>query len=263
MGGRRPYTTQLGAGLGMIPETIDLFRLWREGDTATRLREKAVATGVFSRATARRARNIVMEMFAPRYLANGGASASHLKRLVESSVPANDLAQLFFLYTARAQVIFADFVTEVYWARYSAGAVRLGRIDAEAYIHRALDSGWMQKPWSESMIKRVAGYLVGCCADFGLLGDVRSSDRPIQRFVIRPTVALYLTHDLHFSGLTDFALTRHADWRLFGLDAQEAVSQIKGLATDGHLIVQATADLVHIAWKYRSMEDCIDAIAQR
>lgn len=263
MGASRQYTTQLGAGLGMIQETVDLLRLWQTGDTPKRLCEKAIAIGVFSRATARRARNIVMEMFAPRFLADGGKSTAHLKRLVESNIATDELAQLFFLYTARAQTIFADFVTEVYWPRYSAGAVQIGRADAEAYIHDALDSGWMQNRWSESMIERVAGYLVGCCADFGLLSDTRRSQRAIKRFAIRPTVALYLTHDLHFSGLTDFGLTRHADWRLFGLEAHEVITRIKNLAHDGHLIVQATADLVEIAWKYRSMEDCINAIAKR
>jgi hypothetical protein len=263
MGESRPYTTQLGAGLGMIQETFDLLRLWQPGDTPKQLCDKTIGTGVFSRATARRARNIVIEMFAPRFLADGGKSAAYLKCLVESNIAADDLTQLFFLYTARAQLIFADFVIDVYWPRYSAGATRLGRVDAETFIYRALDNGRMQKRWAESMIKRVAGYLLGCCADFGLLSDAGTSERAIKRFSIRPKVALYLTHDLHFSGLTDFALTRHSNWRLFGFEAQEVVNQIKGLAHDGHLIVQSAADLVHIAWKYRCMEECIHAIAQR
>lgn len=263
MGESRQYTTQLGAGLGMIQETYDLLRLWEPGDMPKQLSDKAIRTGVFSRATARRARNIVIEMFAPRFLADSGKSAAYLKCLIEPNIPADDLTQLFFLYTARAQLIFADFVTDIYWPRYNAGATRLGRVDAETFIHRALDNGRMQKRWTESMIRRVSGYLLGCCADFGLLSELGTSERAIKRFSIRANVALYLAHDLHFSGLTDFALTRHSDWRLFGFEAHEVVNQIKELAHDGHLIVQAAADLVHIAWKYRSMEECINAIAQR
>jgi len=263
VGENRQYTTQLGAGLGMIQETLDLLRLWQPGEAPKQLCARAIREGVFSRATARRARNIVMEMFAPRFLADGGKSAAYLKRLVESNIPLDDLTQLFFLYTARAQPIFADFVRDIYWSRYGAGATYLGRGDAEAFIRRALDNGRMQRRWTESMVERVAGYLVGCCADFGLLSGARRSERSIRRFSIRPKVALYLVHDLHFSGLTDFAITRHADWRLFGFEAHEVVNQIKGLAQDGHLIVQATADLVHIAWKYRSMKECIDAITER
>jgi bacteriophage exclusion system BrxA-like protein len=263
MGESRQYTTQLGAGLGMIQETFDLLRLWQPGDTPKQLSDKAIRTGAFSRATARRTRNIVIEMFAPRFLPEGGKGAAYLKRLIESNIPAEDLTQLLFLYTARAQLVFADFVTDVYWPRYRTGATCLGRAEAETFIHRALDSGWMQKRWAESMVKRVAGYLIGCCVDFGLLSDRGRSARAMKHFSIRPRVALYLAHDLHFSGLTDFGLTRHSQWRLFGFDPQEVVNQIKELAHDGHLIVQAAADLVHIAWRYRSMEECNDAIAQR
>jgi hypothetical protein len=98
-----------------------------------------------------------MEMFAPRFLADCGKSAAYLKCLVESNIPLGDLTQLFFLYTARAQPIFADFVRDIYWSRYGAGATYLGRGDAEAFIRRALDNGRMQRRWTESMVERVAG----------------------------------------------------------------------------------------------------------
>src|SRR5271166_2828955 len=186
MGESRQYTTQLGAGLGMVQETFDLLRLWQHGDTPKQLSDKAIRTGVFSRTTARRARNIVIEMFAPRFLADGGKSVSYLKCLIESNIPADDLTQLFFLYTARAQLIFADFVTDVYWPRYNAGAIRLGRVDAETFIHRALDNGRMQKRWTESTVRRVSGYLLGCGTNFGLLSDMEKSERAIKRFAIRP-----------------------------------------------------------------------------
>jgi hypothetical protein len=70
-------------------------------------------------------------------------------------------------------------------------------------------------------------------------------------------------YDLHFSGLGDFGVTRDSDWRLFGLEENEVVHQIKSLANDGHFIVQATPDLVQIVWKYSSMEQCVRAITQR
>src|SRR5207249_3038721 len=113
----RPYTTQLGAGLGMVHETLSLLRLWEPGDTPAKLSEKAVAHGIFSRATARRTRNVVIEMFSPRFLKDGGKAAEYLKSLVEAGIAGEELNQLFFLYTARAQAVLADFVTEVYWPR--------------------------------------------------------------------------------------------------------------------------------------------------
>lgn len=258
----RRYTTQLQAGLGMVTETLDLLRLWEPGLIPANLAERAVETGLFSRATARRARNLVAEMFAPRYLGEGGAVASRLKTLLERRFPHDALVQLFFLQTARAQQVLRDFVIEVYWPKYMAGAVALTRADAEGFIHRALDAGRMQKRWSESTIRRVSGYLLGCCIDFGLLASGRSNERAVKRFSIRADVALYLAYDLHCMGLSDMAVVHHSDWRLFGLDAEEVIRQIKTLSYDGHLIIQSSADLVQISWKYRTMEECLDALTQ-
>lgn len=263
MDANRPYTTQLQAGLGMVRETMSLLRLWKPGDTTVTLAEQAISQGVFSRSTARRTVNIVREMFAPRFLRDGGKPAQALKVLIEAKVPLEDLTQLFFLHTARSQAIFADFVTDVYWPRYAAGATRMTRSEAQTFIQRGLDSGRMQKRWTASSIQRVSGYLLGCCADFGLVQGSGRPDWSISRFAIRPAAALYLVHDLRFSGLSDFALTRHLEWRLFGLETHEVISQLRNLAHDGHLIVQATPELVHITWKYKSMEDCARAIAER
>ena len=48
------------------------------------------------------------------------------------------------------------------------------KADAERFIRRALDAGRMEKRWSESTVRRVSGYLLGCCTDFGLLGEGQS-----------------------------------------------------------------------------------------
>jgi hypothetical protein len=259
----RQYTTQLQAGLGMVAETLGLLALWLPGDSPAKLSEKAIESGLFSRTTARRARNLVAEMFAPRFLVQNGLPAKRLKFLVDCKFPSDSLRQLFFLYTARAQAIFHDFVSEVYWSRYSARATALRRDDAERFIYRALDTGHMQKRWTDSTIRRISAYLVGCCGDFGLLGERNQAGRAITHFAIRPDVAVYLAHDLHFSGLGDMALASHADWRLFGLEPHEALNQIKLMAHNGHFLVQAVSDLVQVSWKYRTMEDCLNALVKR
>ena len=145
MAAEKNYTTQLGAGLGMIPETMDLLRLWEQGVTPTQLAHRAVETGLFSRATARRARNLAVEMFAPRFLGTEGTAACQIKFLLEHQFPYDALVQLFFLQTARAQQIFADFVVDVYWPKYSAGALSVNKDDAKAFIHRACDIGIIKK----------------------------------------------------------------------------------------------------------------------
>ena len=258
-----PYTTQLGAGLGMVPETVDLLRLWEPGMSAASLSARVIQDGLFARTTARRARNLVVEMFAPRYLVGGGAPAARLKFLAEHRFPHESLVQLFFLHTARAQQILADFVIHVYWPKYSAGANQLTRDDAQEFVHRGLDSGRMARRWASSTIKRVSGYLLGCCKDFGLLARGTRSSYQIQRFSMRPEVALYLAHDLHDAGLSDMALVQSSDWQLFGFEPGEVIARLKSLANDGHLLIQSSGELHQISWKYKSMEDCLHALTQR
>lgn len=257
------YTTQLQAGLGMIPETLGLLRLWEPGMNSAHLAARAIDEGLFSRATARRARNLAMEMFAPRYLGSQGEAAIRLKSLLEYRVPQETILQLCFLYTARAQRIFRDFVVDVYWPKYSAGATILSRNDALEFVQRALDSGLMATRWSESTVKRVSGYLLGCCADFGLVASSGRFERGIQRFSIRPDIALYLAYDLHLSGVSDSALIRHPDWLLFGFAPGEILTRLKNLAHDGHFMIQSSGELVQISWKYRTMNECLHALAQR
>lgn len=259
----RNYTTQLQAGLGMIQETLALLRLWEPGLKPAHLADQAVQSGLFSRSTARRTRNLVAEMFAPRYLANGGTVASRLKFLENRKFSYDALSQICFLQTARSQHVFGDFVIEVYWPKYMAGAVSLEKDDAQRFIQQALDSGKMRKRWSESTIKRVSGYLLGCCVDFGLLAVTGRNDRAIKRFSIRSDTALYLVYDLHFSGLSDMAIVNHVDWKLFGLDGQDVVRLLKTLSHDGHLLIQSSADLVQISWTYKTIEECLNALSQR
>jgi hypothetical protein len=262
MAAERQYTTQLQAGLGMVQESLVLLDLWQPGDIPSHLAQRAIDAGLFSRTTARRARNLAAEMFAPRFLADGAEAARRIKFLAEHRFPKDALIQLFFLQTARAQAIFADFVVELYWPKYSAGASVLTKSDAERFIRRALDAGRMQKRWTPATTHRVSGYLIGCCIDFGLLTGTRGNGKPIQSFSIRREVGLYLAYDLHFAGHSDMAVVTHSDWTLFGLESSEVVGLLKGLAQDGHMLVQSSAELVQISWPYKTEEDFLNALTK-
>jgi hypothetical protein len=256
------YTTQLQAGLGMISETMELLRLWKPEMIPSRLTEQVIENGLFARATARRARNIVMEMFAPRFMSNGGETAGRLRYLLDHRFPQDALIQIFFLQTARAQRIFEDFVIEVFWPKYSAGATALSRDDAKRFVWSALDDGKMIKRWSDSTIRRVSGYLLGCCVDFGLLGEGAKSSSPILRYSIRREVALYLAYDLHESGLSDMLIVQHRDWALFGFEPQEVIQQLKLLSQNGHLLVQSSGEIVQISWRYKSISECLHPLTK-
>ena len=255
------YTTQLQAGLGLVQETKALLEIWEPEYSTAALYQKALESGRFPNVAARRLRNVVVECFAPRYLAAAGAPARALKRLVPAlSTP--ELNQLFLLHTCRANPILRDFVRQVYWERYVAGHTHVTNEDARRFVERSVDDQLTSKRWAESTVRRVSAYLSGCCADYGLLESGTRSNRRILPFRIMPIVVAYLSHELHFSGLGDNAVVAHADWGLFGLERSEVLEEFKRQSLKGIFIIQAAGDIVRIGWKFQDMKALCDVLAE-
>jgi hypothetical protein len=226
------------------------------------LYQAALCSGRFPNVSARRLRNIVVECFAPRYLVQNGRPARHLKKLAYA-LTSQELSQLFFLYTCRANLILTDFVRQAYWDRSAAGYEVINNKDANAFVAQAVRDGKTQKPWSERMIKNVASYLTGCCADYGLLERGQKSERKILPFQLESRVSAYLAYDLHAAGLGDNSVMGHDDWALFGLDRNDVLDEFKRLSLQGYVIVQSAGEVTRISWHYTSLEALIDVITQR
>ena len=256
-----PYTTQLQAGLGLVNETKTLLELWSPGLSANQLRQLALESGRFPTVTARRLRNIVTEGFAPRYLVANGAPAAHLKQL-STTLSTARLTEFMLLFTCRANPILGDFVRQIYWPRYAGGYSQITNEDALGFVQRGIDDGKTVKRWSETTVRRVSGYLTGCCADYGLLERGQRSSRRILPFRISPVMAAYLAYELHFADLGDNALLMHEDWQLFGLAREDVLEEIKRLSLQGLLIVQAAGDVIRISWNQQDMEALCDVLAQ-
>lgn len=256
------YTTQLQAGLGLVEETNTLLALWSPGMNSGDLYQTALDSGQFPNVSARRLRNIVAECFRPRYMSHDGDVVANLKQL-QPTLASVAFSQLLFLYTCRANSILADFVREVYWERYAGGYDLVSKQDAADFINRAIDDGKTEKRWAESTLKRVGNYLLGACADYGLLGQRTALGRKVNAFRIESSTVAYLAHELHFQSMGDNAMIAHPDWQLFGLDAANVRDELKNLSLKGFLILQAAGDVTHIGWKYSTMKELVNDLAER
>jgi hypothetical protein len=254
------YTTELSKGQGAIPETLTLLRHWQPGMSGDELARTTLAQGLLSRSTARRARDLVKTVFARRLLVHDGRPAEYLKYLVEHGADPAVVRQLLLVYAARLHPILRDFIAEAYWPRYAAGAKTLGRAEAERFIENARADARISPPWSAAMTVRVAGYLTGTLADFGLLENVRKSVREIRPYGLLPETALYLAYENHFKGFNDNSLMESPDWKLFGMARGDVVQQLGRVAREGHFILQYSGDLLRITWRYRTMGECLDVI---
>lgn len=254
------YTTALAKGQGIIPETLILLKTWELGMSAQALKAKCISEGLLGKATAQRTHDIVIRAFAPRYLSGSPPKANYLKYLFESGVGLSTLSQLFLIYTARNNLVLHDFIIEIYWTKYAAGAGYLEKTDALHFLDSAYLAGKIVPEWSDSIRSRVARYLNGCLADFNLLEPFRKSRRKITPTPINEQTARYLAYELHFGGLSDNSLPDHSDWRLFGLEKMDVIHELRRSATD-YFIPQYSGDLLRISWKYKTMEETLRAIA--
>jgi hypothetical protein len=248
--------------LGLIQETSSLLDLWEQGVTTSQLFARALESGQFPSVAARRLRNIIAECFAPRYLNPPGDIAGRLKRL-KSVFSGSEFRQLLLIHTARANAILADFIVDVYWERYAGGYDYISREDTEDFIRQAMDDGKTEKYWADSTVKRVGSYLLGACSDYELLSNRAGSKRHITAGRLSSSVAAYIAHDLHAQGLSDNAMTAHSDWQLFGLDELSVRAELKNLSLQGYIVLQAAGDVVHISWRYMSMEELVDGLTVR
>lgn len=254
------YTTQLQAGAGLVEETRLLLSLHEPGMAPQALLAKALESGLFSRVTARRLRNVVIECFAPRYLRE--PDAAHLLKRLAEHVSRSELLQLLLLYTARANLILRDFLTHLYWPRYASGRDGLTSEDTKEFVLAGIRAGQTRKPWSDSTIRRMCNYLLSCCADYELLTKNIRGPRKIQALRVQDRVAAYLAYDLKFQGLADNQIVAHEDWLLLGLQPNDVRDVFKRLSLQGYLILQAAGDVVHIGWTYKTKGELIDVLAR-
>jgi hypothetical protein len=255
-----PYSARLQAGLGIIPETSRLIDLWTPGLSASQLAGVAMDAGAFPSISARRLRNVVVEAFGTRYLTDGGQPAAFLKK-IKGKIDSADFRQILFVYTCRANPVLADFVREIYWTRYEAGAGLIQKSDAHDFIVRAVADSRTTTQWSETTVSRVAKYLLGAIADFGLVGGIRGEGRVITPYRITGTTSLFLAHEVHFRGFGDNSIVSHADWGLFGLAPEDVIGELKRLAQKGVFILQSAGGVTHISWRLKSMEEVADVLA--
>ncbi len=255
------YTTQLQAGLGLIEETQTLLGQWKPDMGTQDLVNAALDSGEFPNVTARRLRNIVAECFAPRYL---NAKPKPVKWLQELNhrVSTRAINQIFLIYTARANLIRRDFVTEIYWERYASGYTEISSEDSTEFVQRSTYDGKTKKLWSETTIKRLSSYLLSVCVDYQLLQPLSRASRQITPIRIEPSVIVILAYDLHLQGIADNNLIDHPDWQLFGLQPDDVRDELKHLGVHKLWIVQTAADVVSISWMYKTMEEVVDVVIE-
>lgn len=246
------YTTDLIQGTGLINETIILATVYEPGMSERKLLERVMAEDLLSSATQARAGHIVRYFFR-RYVRPDPAVPSYLAQLRHNGASIDDLSQIMFVYTARANPILADFVIQDYFDQVSKGHEGMDILATRTFVERIVAEGKTAKTWSHTTMRSLGQHLTATLIDFRLMNLAKT----FLPFFVRDLTANYLLHELHFRGVADNDLADGPDWALFGLGRYEVLRIMERLAQQGHFIYQSSGELVRIAWHYQSMNDFI------
>jgi len=171
--------------------------------------------------------------------------------------------QFLLIFTSLANQILFDFIKEIYWSRYSSGRNSLSAEDAQDFVVNAVREGKTQKVWSDTTIRRNSSYLLGCCADYGLLSTGRSSVHQIQTIRLQDQTLFFFSYWLHFMELGDNSVINHEIWKIFGLEPSDVKDEMKRISKNGWFIVQSAGEVTRISWRFSSLEEVIDVIIKR
>ena len=192
-----------------------LLDLWSQADTPsllqTALPSKYPDDDCETLAEHRFPRGIRAEVF-PSTMQD---SPSCFKNL-NGAVSPQDQKHFLFLHATPRNL--ADFVRE-FTGRDTPLVAPLFPKKTPSSLSKLPQTARRRSPWSESTIRRVSSYLLGACADFGMLGPDQGWRALNPNLQADTFHHLLLAHDLHFKGFGDNAVPDREDWGLFGLDS--------------------------------------------
>lgn len=252
----KQYNIELCKGTGLIQETLLLLNLYHSGMTKHEMTREAIVSNVLVKASDKRIKDIVEISFYKRYVNDDPSTPVNLQVLLTKSLSLDVVAQLFLIYTSRANLILMDFIIKVYWPEVRKGIKDLDFNYSRKYIAETIRQTELISGWSETTQKRVASYIISTLVDFRFL----DKERKVKPVFLHDFTANYLAHELHFKGLSDNAVVESEEWKLFGYSRFETIKHLERLSFQGYFILQNSGEIIKINWSYKNMQEFIHAI---
>lgn len=245
-----PYNTNLAKGTGFINETLTLIEFYEESDTKQLFLTRCISANILDKSTEHRTRDIIGLVFFDRYWKGTRNVIQNLKELRQNGLSLDALKSLLYIYTARANRVFYDFVMEL---NHTTQNDKITTSIAKRFLLDGISLN-MAPSWSDSMIKRVSSYLITCLKDFDLL----DSDGYFKIGFPDQKVVNYLIHELHFEGKRDDEIIRESVWGLLGLAESQVIKEMEKISFRGTFIFQFSGEILKIGWNYDNMEEFLE-----
>lgn len=243
------YNTNLAKGTGLVNENLMLIEFYEETDSKQSFLSRCIAENILDKSTEHRTKDILNQVFFDRFWKTENV-IPFLKKMRENGLSLDAVKVLFLVYTAKANLVFYDFVV---YLNHSPHNKKITSEDSKRFLLQSI-SEEKAPSWSTSMIHRVSSYLISTAKDFNVL----TNDGYLNKKNPDQKVINYLLHELHFQHKSDFEIVGDNLWKLFGMSFHELISEIEKISFKGSFIFQYSGEILKIGWNYNSMEEFIE-----
>jgi hypothetical protein len=248
---------------GFVADVNLLVSNWDESRSVQENLDAAVGKNLFGKATRKRVDDI-LRVFRERYLPEDG-SARAFRILVGSSLPSEITDRVIYYYTALAEPLLYDFVTEYLRERYLRGEQRVTVSNATEFIEQSLREGRMAGKWeSEQTRGRVARGLMATLRDLGVLGGAKQShEKTLLPAHLHILAFAYVAFHIHCSELSSARLVHHPHWRLFFLGTREVERYFAEADAYKLLSYQAAGSIIRIEFPTDDFEEYVHVLIEK
>lgn len=241
------YTvTNLIKSSGLLADVSLLVSAWDEAKSVDENFDAVVRQNLFGKASRKRVTDI-LRVFRQRYLPGNGSEAA-FRAFVGSSLPSEVTDRVMYYYTALAEPIIYDFVTDYLYPRYLRGERAITIRNAEEFITDAIRAGKTEGQWNSDYTRyRVAAGLLSTLRDFGVLqGAKKSQDKTITPATLPVPAFAYLAFHIKRTEPSGERLVAHRHWRLFCLNGHGVEALLAEAEAEKLLTFQAAGSIMRI-----------------
>lgn len=226
-----PYRSQIIKASALISDTRVLLLHWDDSQSVDENLRRARDENIFAKASRSRVEDI-LTIFRQRYFSEPRVGEM-LAVVAKAPGHARTLDRLLYFYSAKADRLLHDIVTEFLAPRQAAGFLDLPAIDVRLQVEEWVNAGRTTTRWEVETIERVTRGLMATLRDFGILEGqshkrIASITLPVEAFAIIASV-------LAQEGGGSERLIGHPDWRLFFL-SELAVERLFAEAHQHHFL---------------------------
>lgn len=259
MKGNSKYTAKIIRVPALLNDTKVFLTHWDPQLTIDQNFKRAARENILGKRT-RSYTNQILRALRERFIF-GDERDIALRKLVNSYLSPNIVDMILYYYTALADPLLYNFVTEFLFKLYRQGTKIISTREAENYIIQLSQQGYTTKKWTEKVCNRVAQNILTSLRDFHILNGAAKKHiapiyMPLETFV-------YVAFNIYQKVSSGEKILQHEDWKLYLLDAFSVERLFIEAQQAKFLDYQAAGNLIRITFKQQSYVELADAIIAR